>query len=357
MKQALVGTSKGLVILDRNPKWKIKEVHFSGLPVTMLFVDERSHTWWCGISHKHWGQKLHRSFNQGEDWEEVPTPKFVVDYSPGQLAKLNSIWVMEGAGPQDQNGLWLGTEPGALFYSGNNGKHFDLVESLWNHPSRQNKNKWFATGSKYPFFHSIQVHPENENHLYIAISCAGVFESNDKGRSWHAKNNGLVATYLPDPDIEIGHDPHLLVMNKKFPNVLWQQNHCGIFKTNNGGDEWDLVSSEHKLPHYGFPITIDHQDPEKAWVIPAHSDEQRIPKFLNLEVYHTSNGGEHWESKSNGLPSTFTFDLVLRHAFQKQQTTLMFGTTNGNVYVSENEGEQWELLTSNLVKINTIKLI
>ena len=354
---ALVGTSKGLVILRNHDNWEIEKVHFIGLPITMIFIDDRNDCWWCGISHNHWGQKLHRSFDQGENWEEVSTPRFVVDYSPGQLAKLNKIWVMEAAGKTDAEGLWIGTEPGALFYSADNGDHFELVESLWNHPSRGNKNQWFSTSSKYPFLHSIQVHPENENHLYVAISCAGVFESKDKGNTWTAKNNGLIAAYLPDPDVEIGHDPHLLLQSPSNPNVLWQQNHCGIFRSTNAGNQWELVSPKEGIPHYGFPIAIDEKDPKKAWVIPAHSDEQRIPNDLKLEVYQTIDAGKHWKSKSNGLPNAFAFDLVLRHGFDKFDNTLMFGSTNGNLYVSENEGEQWELITQNLVKVSVVKLV
>ncbi|MEL6986195.1 MAG: sialidase family protein [Bacteroidota bacterium] len=353
-KQIFVGTSKGLVVFNKNDNWRVESIHFAGFPVTQFFIDRRNHTWWVGISHNHWGQKLHRSFDQGKSWEEVKTPKFTVNYSPGQLARLNKIWTMESAGLQDSKGLWLGTEPGALFYSDDLGNHFELVESLWNHPSRQNQNQWFATGSKYPFLHSIQVNPRDENHLYVAISCAGVFESKDKGRSWTPKNSGLIAAYLPEPHVEIGHDPHLLLMAQKNPSVLWQQNHCGIFRSENGGQDWALVSDPNAIPHYGFPIAING-DGNEAWVIPAKSDEQRIPNQLQLKVFHTYDNGALWNDLSEGLPDNYAFDLVLRHAFKKHNDTLAFGTTNGNLYIKESVNA-WKCITTNLTKISVLVL-
>ena len=351
--KALVGTSKGLVILNSKPKWHLEKVQFKGFAVTMVFVDKYSGHWWLGLSHNHWGQKLHRSKDAGETWEEVKTPRFTVDYSPGQLANLTKIWVMESGG--DENELWMGTEPGALFYSDNNGDDFHLIESLWNHPSRENRNQWFATGSKYPFLHSIQVNPLDPEHIYVAISCAGVFESKDKGKNWTVQNKGLEAAYLPRPDVEIGHDPHLLLIHPKQPNVLWQQNHCGVFRTEDGANAWIKCTSEEALPHYGFPIAIDEEDPLKAWVIPAESDERRIPKNLKLEVYRTEDGGKHWINSSDGLPNDVSFDLVLRQAFIKHKNVLLFGTTNGNLYLSENNGLKWTCISNTLGKISNLR--
>ena len=354
-KKILVGTSKGLVVLqEQGAQWEIEETLFLGLPVSMLFVDRRNGNWWVGLSHRHWGEKLHCSKDQGKTWEEKKKPSLQgEEYYPGQKAKLKKIWVMQQASPDQGEGLWLGTEPGALFYS-EDGEKFDLVRSLWDHPSRQNENQWFGAGRDFPFIHSIVVDPENSEHVYIAISSAGVFETIDKGQSWHPKNNGLRAAYLPNPEVEVGHDPHLLLACKKNPSVLWQQNHSGIFRTEDGGSNWKDITAKNSVPDYGFALAIDHENPDRAFVIPAQSDEVRVAADLQLRVFETNDKGHSWESKSEGLPKKHVFDIVLRQAFLRVGKMMVFGTNNGNLYWSADDGENWKCLSSNLAKITTI---
>ncbi len=352
----LVGTSKGLIVfnLDRN-NFNITAVHFQGLPVSMVYVDDRSDTWWVGLSHRHWGEKLHFSKDKGVSWQTAGVPGYTgYDYRPGKPASLKKIWVMNHAGHDLSNGLWLGTEPGGLFFSDDNGEHFQLNESLWNHPSRQDDNKWFGTGKDYPFIHSILVDPRDSHHIYIGVSCAGVFETTDGGKNWAPKNNGLIASYLPKANTEIGHDPHQMLQCISYPDVIWQQNHCGIFRTTNGGAEWHNVSGENGFPSYGFALAIDNSNPEVAWVIPAESDESRIPLHLCLKVCQTTDGGKSWKAQGKGLPANYAFDLVLRHAFIKHERFLVFGTNNGNIYASQDEGESWSLITNNLAPVNSL---
>ncbi len=355
--QLLAGTSKGLVIFSNtNKAWAIESVHFEGLPVSLAYIDERTNTWWIALSHRHWGEKLHRSGDHGKNWQEVSVPAFGNQhfYRPGQPASLKKIWVMQHAGPDRTDGLWLGTEPGGLFYSYDHGKHFQLVESLWNHPSRSDDNQWFGAGKDYPFIHSIVLDPRNSDHVYIGISCAGVFETRDGGKNWQAKNNGLVAAYLPNPKAEVGHDPHQILLCKGQPDTIWQQNHCGIFRTTTGGDRWEDVSGKNGFPRYGFALTIDDKDPNVAFVIPAHSDEQRIPVDLKVTVCKTTDGGKTWNSIHKGLPDAKAFDLVLRHSFAKIDSTLAFGTNNGNLYLSEDDGTVWSALSQNLATVNCV---
>jgi len=352
----LVGTAKGLV--EFNPvgnEIDVTAVHFTGLPVSMVYVDERSGTWWVGLSHRHWGEKLHYSIDKGKNWQEVNVPKYTgYEYRKGVPATLKKIWVISHAGPDRPNGLWLGTEPGGLFFSSDNGKHFHLNESLWNHPSRQDDNQWFGTGNDYPFIHSILVDPRNSNHVYVGVSCAGVFETLDGGENWVSKNNGLVASYLPKASAEIGHDPHQIVQCRSRPDVIWQQNHCGIFRTTNGGGHWEDVSGQNGFPKYGFALAIDQENPNVAWVIPAKSDESRIPVDLKLSVCKTSDNGKSWREMNTGLPDHCSFDLVLRHAFVKQNELLAFGSNNGNLYLSKNNAENWIILSQNLAAINCL---
>ncbi len=356
-KKLLAGTSKGLVVFEKGTtSWLIREVHFKGLPVSLVYVDERTQTWWVGLAHRHWGQKLHFSTDEGGSWQSVPTPKYPPDAEvrPGKRATLKKIWSMSQAGPDKPGDLWIGTEPGGLFYSKDNGRHFELVEGLWSHPSRIDENQWFGAGRDFPFIHSIQVDPRDSDHVYVAVSCAGVFETKDGGISWEPRNNGLIAAYLPNPRVEVGHDPHLLLICQSDPDVIWQQNHCGIFRSTNAGASWDNVTDPNGIADYGFALAIDHDHPGRAWVIPAVSDEIRIAHDLALCVCRTDDGGQSWEPLRKGLPQDSCFDIVFRHALAIQKNTMAFGSTTGNLFLSEDYGESWQCLSHHLARVDYV---
>lgn len=355
----LVGTAKGLVVFKKGAvTWEITEVHFKGMPVTTVYIDERTDTWWIGLAHRHWGQKLQYSLNQGASWQSVAPPVYpkAAKLSSGKPAVLKKIWTIQHAGNDRPGALWIGTEPGGLFYTPNNGRDFQLVESLWNHPSRLNQNQWFGAGRDHPFLHSIVVDAKNSNHIYIAVSCAGVFESKDNGQTWTPCNQGLIAAYLPNPNVEVGHDPHRMLACHSNPNVIWQQNHCGIFRSQNGGQLWDNVTDKNGIADYGFALAIDPESTDRAWVIPAISDEERIAHNLALCVCRTEDGGKNWKPLRNGLPQNFCFDIVFRHALAYKNNKLAFGTTTGNVYLSEDGGENWTILSQHLARVETIVL-
>ena len=375
----LLGTAKGLVVYAKNKHvWQVETVHFVGFPVSMVYVDERTRTWWAGLPHRHWGQKLHRSTDEGRTWQQVATPRYPVETEnfpshpqtvqhhgvaqkketenfPSLRVKLKLIWCMSHAGLDKPTELWLGTEPGGLFHSKDNGDSWQLVESLWHHPSRS--KLWFGAGKDDPFIHSIVVDPRDSDHVYIAVSCAGVFETCDGGKTWSPRNVGLKATYLPNPNVEVGHDPHLLLACAANPEVLWQQNHCGIFRSTNGGATWTDVSDKNGIAHYGFALAIDPKNPNRAWVIPAESDEMRVPHDLALCVCRTEDGGQTWQPLREGLPQNHCFDIVFRHSFDNLGETMAFGTTTGNLYVSENGGEAWQCLSHNLARIDSVRFV
>lgn len=351
----LIGTTKGLVVAKiMDEQCTIASIHFEGMPVSMVYVDERINTWWVALSHRHWGEKLHYTNDEGKSWVECSVPSYAgFSYRPGKPAALKKIWTMKHAGVNRPGGLWLGTEPGGLFYTDDNGKSFHLNEGLWNHPSRLDDTQWFGAGKDFPFLHSIIVNPNDSQHIYVGVSCAGVFETKDGGLSWQARNTGLIAAYLPNPKQEVGHDPHLIQMSNKNPLILWQQNHCGIFRTVDGAKTWIDVSGKSGFPKYGFCIAIDEDDPESAWVIPAQSDEKRIPVDLKLTVCATKDGGANWHSTTNGLPG-LSFELALRHCFVKKGSLLAFGTNNGNLYLSFDAGGSWRCNFSSLAGINAL---
>ena len=220
------------------------------------------------------------------------------------------------------------------------------MESLWNHPSRA--EHWFGGGRDHPGIHSVVVDPRNSDHLYVGISCAGVFETRDRGNTWEVKNNGLRADYLPDPKAEVGHDPHLLVASPSQPDILWQQNHCGIFRSSDGAMSWQDVTQEAGPARFGFTVAVAEDNPDQAWVVPAISDEVRVAVDNALCVCRTDDGGKTWKELRKGLPQTDCFDIVFRHAMDVTGETLAFGTTTGNLFLSNDHGESWDCLNSNL---------
>lgn len=359
-QKLLVGTTKGLVVFEKvNQTWQIEQTHFLGLPVTVIYVNELTNTWWAGISHHHWGQKLHYSLDEGLNWQAVQPPSYPNDaeIASGKAATLKKIWTIQHGGSQYPNRLWVGTEPGGLFKSEDNGKHFELVTALWNHPSRMNQLQWFGTGRSQPFIHSITVNPKDNDHVYIAVSCAGIFETKDSGQHWQPRNKGLIAAYLPNPHVEIGHDPHRLLICESNPKVLWQQNHCGIFRSTDGARTWEDISDKDGIANYGFALAIDAQNTEKAWVIPAVSDALRITPNGRLSVCQTVDGGKTWETLTSGLPQSNCFDIVFRHALANKEDHIVFGTTTGNLYLSENSGNHWQCLSNNLARIDCVNIV
>lgn len=355
----VLGTGKGLVVFENSQNgWKPSEVSFRGMSISAYFFDSKTKTEWIGMYHKHWGPKLYKK-TDGKNWESIVSPSYPsgAKLSNGQPASLKKIWSITRTTLNDKDRIWVGTQPGGLFYSDDNGEQFHLLESLWNLPSRIDGTKWFGTGTNQPFVHSIVAHPNKPEHLYIAVSSAGVFETKDYGKSWEPRNDGLIAAYLPNPQVEIGHDPHCLLICKSNPNVLWQQNHCGIFRSTNRGEYWENVTDKNGLANYGFAMGIDHSNPEVAWVIPATNDIERIPKDLALCVCKTEDGGKSWTPIRKGLPQGFTFDLVFRHAFAIDENHLAFGTTNGNLYYSEDSGTSWQCISTNLQRIENVSFV
>jgi hypothetical protein len=365
----LLGTAKGLIVFHKiKQEWLVKETHFTGFPVSMVYVDFRTNTWWAGLPHRHWGQKLYRSHNEGSTWHQITTPRYPshLPLKNGKSASLRLIWCMAQAGDDKPHELWLGTEPGGLFHSKDNGDTWQLVESLWRH--RIDSNLWFGAGKDEPFMHSIVVDPRNSAHVYVAISCAGVYETFDGGQTWQPRNTGLKATYLPNPDAEVGHDPHLLLATLetqlKAPSVfefhklvLWQQNHCGIFKSEDEAKTWQDVTDKNGIANYGFALAIDPKNTQRAWVIPAESDEMRIPHNLALCVCRTDDGGASWQQLRKGLPQNHCFDIVFRHAFAYFEGQLAFGTTTGNLYFSDDLGNSWHCLSTHLPRIDSVLFV
>lgn len=356
MKNTLfLSTRKGLLVCSRQSAgWKITSAHFEGIPVSLTYEDERNGTWWACLDHGHWGVKLHRSVDRGRNWEEVPAPAYPEgsEIKEGVPATAKYLWAIQQGGQAHPNRLWLGTIPGGLFRSEDSGRSFELVKSLWDHPSR--KDHWFGGGYDYPGIHSIVVDPRDEDHLYIGVSCAGVFESRDAGQSWSVRNKGLRADFLPDPYAEVGHDPHLLTAAPSNPDVMWQQNHCGIFRSTDGGASWADISEPDGPARFGFAIAVAEDDPDQAWVAPAVSDEKRVAVGRALCISRTDDGGRSWQALRKGLPQDYCYDIVYRHALAACGDDVVFGSTTGNVFTSADRGDSWRALSCHLPMVYAV---
>lgn len=354
----ILGTRKGLVTFrkSKSGKWKFDNVSFLGEPVSLAYVDKKSGNWWACLDHGHWGVKLHKSIDQGRNWIKVEAPK----YPEGMVIKGDTpastryLWSMTNGGNASDR-LYIGTEPGGLFQSDDGGESFHLIDSLWNHPSRE--EKWFGGGRDHPGIHSIIVDPRNSDHIYVGISVAGVFESVNGGKTWEPKNKGLTADFLPDPFAEVGQDPHLLVACESNPDYLWQQNHCGIFKSENAGELWEDVSEKKGPAYFGFAIAVDSNDPQIAWVVPGVSDQTRVAVDRSLCVCRTIDGGSTWQKLNKGLPKDSSFDITYRHALDIDMDVVAFGTTTGNLYLSNNKGDDWETISNNLPMVYSLDFI
>lgn len=352
----LLGTAKGLVIYRKKKgRWQFDAYHFQGISVSFAIQDPHTGYWWVSLDHKHWGAKIQFSKDRGTTWIELSAPRYPdgSEVQSGTPATLKYIWTIAFGNKKGE--IYLGTEPGGLFYSENSGDSFHLVEGLWNHPTRP--QHWFGGGRNHAGIHSIVTDALDDDHLYVGISCAGVFETRNKGKSWDVRNQGLRADFLPNPLAEAGHDPHLLLACKASPEVMWQQNHCGIFRSVDGGQQWNDVTDKNELGRYGFALGIDHTDPMKAWVVPADSDAKRIAIDQSLFVLQTEDGGKTWLQQRTGLPQKHCFDIVLRHALDVQGDELVFGTSAGSLFISEDRGHSWQGINHHLPRIFTVKII
>jgi photosystem II stability/assembly factor-like uncharacterized protein len=356
----LLGTRKGLLVLERGASgWRLARRSHGGVPVVYADADPRSGDVFALLEHGHWGGKLSRSRDGARTFEELPAPKYPdhAEVKDGVKATLGYLWCFQAATRDQPGRCYIGTVPGGLFRSDDGGATYALVEGLWNHPSRK-AEQWFSGGldREYAGICSIICDPRRPERMLVGVSCAGVFETEDDGRTWTGRNKGLNASFLPNPEADYGHDPHFTTMCAAEPDVLWMQNHCGIFRSTDGARTWKDVSQK---PHafFGFAIAADARNPERAWVVPGVSDEQRMAVDERLQVCRTDDGGKTWDPLRKGLPAEAAFDVVYRHALDAEGDQVAFGSTTGNVYASANGGDSWECVGSNFPPVYSVRFL
>ena len=352
-----VATRKGLFFLEPVASgWSVAHAGFVGDPVTAVLRTAGGRLL-AALNLGHFGVKLHRSSDDGRTWEEVATPSFP---SKPESAEddphpwnVSQIWSLEDGG--HNRTVWAGTLPGALFRSRDEGESWELVESLWNLPERR---EWFGGGYDVPGIHSVSVDPRNADRLLAAISCGGVWLSEDAGASWRSRTAGMWAAYVPperkdDPAIQ---DPHRLVRCPSAPETLWASHHNGVFTSVDEGVSWTEVESI-EPSNFGFAAAVSPTDSRTAWLVPAIKDECRVPVDARVVVARTRDGGESFEVLREGLPQEHAYDLVFRHALDvaADGERLALGSTTGNLWTSANQGDSWELMSAHLPPIYAVR--
>ena len=362
-----VSTRKGLFTLERGATgWAIARANFVGDNVTLTMHDRRNGDLVAALNHGHFGNKLHRSRDGGATWTEITAPKYPekpADYKPQMPVEgmpvvdwsLKLVWALEPGGADQPGLIWCGTLPGGLFRSEDGGDSWALVRELWDDPRRE---QWFGGGADQPGIHSICVDPRDSRHVKIGVSCGGVWTTRDGGKQWSLTAKGMRANFMP-PDKQFEEnvqDPHMVAQCRSNPDVLWVQHHNGIFKSTDSAATWTELTGI-TPSSFGFAVAVHPQDPDTAWFVPGTSDEKRCPVDGRVVVNRTRDGGKTFETITRGLPQQHAYDLVFRHALDVNDDgrTLMFGSTTGSVWVSEDGGDSWDALSSNLPPVYAVK--
>ncbi len=374
----LIGTAKGGFALEPSGSgWRMRGPFQLGARTHDLRLDPRDgKTLLMASTGGHLGPTIYRSEDRGKSWQEAPRPPRFAKLgagsprgkkargSRGQSVKIN-FWLEPGH--VDEPGVWyLGTSPQGLFRSVDHGRTWRGVNGFNHNP---NWAAWVSVGTDGtpdgPVLHSIQIDPRNARHMTVSCSSGGTFESLDRGRTWCPVNRGIAADYLPDPNVEYGHDPHCMRMHPARPDRWYQQNHCGIYRLDRDqGETWTRIGERmpKRVGDIGFPIVLHPEDPETVWVFPMDGTSiwPRTSPAGKPAVYRTRNGGRSWERQARGFPQRLAFWTVLRQAMAADddpvQTGLFFGTTSGEVWASLNSGQSWSQLAAHLPRIYSLRL-
>lgn len=357
--KAMVATRKGLFeLIHDDGRWKLDQISFLGEPVSMCLHDKRDGTLYAALNLGHFGVKLHRRDEGSTDWTEIAAPAYPEQAKTDDDIewKLKMIWSMETGGFDEPGVLWIGTLPGGLFRSADRGNHWELIRSMWDKPERKG---WFGGGYDVPGIHSICVNPRNPQEILLGISCGGAWKTLDGGQTWALSAAGMRASYMP-PELaeeQNTQDPHLIVRSKIASHVLWCQHHNGIWRSEDSAASWQQIHTPEGIPDFGFTVAAHAKDPNTAWFAPASADQRRVPLNGALSVSRTRDGGKTFESLRNGLPQQDCYDLIYRHGLvvADDGRNLLMASTTGNLWASENAGDDWYLISGNLPPVYAVR--
>ena len=363
--RVLVGTRKGAFILTSDGKredWKVTGPHFPGWEIYHLKGSPADPSRIYASQSNGWfGQILQRSDDGGATWNTVNNEfKYSgevrdhtwYDGSPHPFA-FARVWHIEPA-PGDPDHVYAGVEDAALFESRDGGQSWNELDALRHHPSAPG----WQPGAGGLCLHTVVLDPGHPERMWIAISAAGVFKTEDGGRSWRPANHGLHSDQLPDPDSDVGHCVHHVAMHPDRPDVLFMQKHWDVMRSDDGGESWHEVSGN--LPSdFGFVIDINANHPDTVYVVPIESDHQHFVAGGKLRVYRSRTGGDEWEALTAGLPQENCYLNVLRDAMavdRLDRCGVYFGTSGGQVYASADEGDTWEAIVRDLPPVLSVEV-
>jgi hypothetical protein len=367
--RVLVGTHKGAFVMTSDAKrkqWDISGPHFTGWEVYHVKGSPADPNRLYASQNTGWfGQVIQRSNDGGKTWQAMEG-KFAYDGEPGthlyydgtsRPFEFKRIWHLEPS-LGDPDTVYAGAEDAAFFRSTDGGQSWHELPALRQHSTAA---KW-APGAGGMCLHTIILDPKHPDRIFVAISAAGAFRSDDAGESWRPINKGLRSEGIPDPTAEVGHCVHRIAMNPSRPNVLFMQKHWDVMRSDDAGDSWREVSGN--LPSdFGFPIDVHPHEPETIYVVPIKSDSEHVPPDGKLRVYRSRTGGDEWEALTNGLPQSNCYVNILRDAMAVDSLDspgIYFGTTGGQVYASSDAGDNWEPIVRDLpavlsVEVQTLK--
>jgi photosystem II stability/assembly factor-like uncharacterized protein len=363
--RVLVGTRKGAFILASDGKretwdvtgplfggWEIYHVKGSPADPDRLYASQSS-SWF--------GQVIQRSNDGGRTWEPVGN-KFVYDGVPGTHQwydgtphpwEFKRVWHLEPS-LSSPDVVYAGVEDAAIFRSDDGGTTWAEMPGLRGHGTG---SQWMP-GAGGMCLHTILIDPSQPDRMFIAISSAGAFRTEDGGKTWRPINKGLHSQYIPEPAAEVGHCVHRIAMNRRRPDVLFMQKHWDVMRSDDGGDSWHEVSGN--LPtDFGFVIDVHAHEPDTIYVVPIKSDSEHYPPDGKLRVYRSRSGGNQWEALTDGLPQKDCYVNVLRDAMAVDALDpcgVYFGTTGGQVYASSNAGDRWVPIVSHLPAVLSVEV-
>lgn len=365
----LLATKKGAFILRSNrerTQWETSGPLFLGHIIHHFVCDPRDNSLLMAAKTGHLGPTVFRSTDQGQTWKEATKPPAFAKAEEGQkgLVVDHVFWLTPGHASEP--GMWYaGTSPQGLFRSADGGATWEPVSGFNDHPLRATWIGDLGDGTPDgPKMHSILIDPRDARHMYIGMSGGGVFESLDQGANWAPLNAGSIANFLPDPNPEYGQDPHCVQLHPLAPDVLYQQNHCGIYRMDRREGHWIRIGDNmpKEVGDIGFPIVLHPRDPNTAWVFPMDGTQvwPRTSPEGKPAAYVTRDAGQSWQRLDRGLPTEQAWFTVFRQAMTADDCApvgIYFGTTCGEIWGSANEGDEWTCIARHLPHIYAVEAV